>query len=174
MPSTTTARTGTILARAAASGLAGAALSVERHTALSRGLGLAFSAGLGVFAALAAGNAVALPSSVGPTDGTAGGGHAATPDESAGPATVDTPRSPAAAVALGLGIFALSAGASELGLRAQRRLERWAGRTTGRPRLTIGLLTGAASLGIDLIDRAAERAGSVGRPTSRPAGSGAA
>lgn len=120
-----------VLARAAATGAAGAALSADRHPGVVRGLGLAVSAGAGMWVALAAGGVIPR----------------ADPEE--GPAP------PAVAIALGVGIFAVAAGASEVGLRGQRRLEQWADRACGRPRLTVGLLSAGLSLAVDVAERAA-------------------
>lgn len=123
------------LARAAATGLAGAALSVEHRPRLVRGLGLATAVGVGAYAALAASGAVPAPGV----------------EEGEEPLDL----SPGAAAALGLGIFALTAGASEVGVRAQGSLERWAARVNGHPRLTIGVLTGALSLAVDVAEQVA-------------------
>lgn len=123
------------LARAAAAGCIGGALSVQRHETAIRRLGLLLATGTGAWTALTAGGVVTPPA--------------------AGRSSDDGPRPvpPAAAAALGVGMFAVAAGASEVGLRGQRRLERWAERTNGHPRLTIGVLSAAAALVIDAADR---------------------
>ena len=60
-------------------------------------------------------------------------------------------------MAVGAGIFALTAGASEVGLRAQGRFERWADDTFGHPRLAVGVATGALALAVDGAARIGER-----------------
>lgn len=130
--------TGELLAQAVGTGLLGAALTVEQHPRLLRGLGLALAGAAGVGSALAAGGV--LPSSSGSS------GDAPKGDSS-----------PAVAVAVGAGIFALTAGASEVGLRAQGRFERWADDTFGHPRLAVGVATGALALAVDGAARIGER-----------------
>lgn len=137
--STTPLITSGDLAKAAAATLAGAALSAEQHPTLVRGVGLVLAAGLGSLVALTAGGVVGLPGEEPADDGER------------------QQMGPVAAAALGLGTFAVTAGASELGLRGQRRLERWADRTTGHPRLTVGVLSGALSLALDVAQRTGDR-----------------
>lgn len=131
--------TGEMLAQAAGAGVLGASLSAERHPRLLRGLGLALAGMAGVGTALAVGGV--LPSSSTESSGDGPKGDA----------------SPAVAAAVGVGLFALSAGASEVGLRGQRRIERWALESFGRPRLMVGVATAALSLAIDVAARAGER-----------------
>lgn len=130
--------TGEMLAQSAGTGLVGAALSVERHRGALRALGLVLATGVGVWTGLASGGVVKPRT-----------------DESSEDAQQHAP--PAVAAALGAGMFALTAGTSEVGLRLQGRFERWADDMFGRPRLVLGVATGAVSLGLDLAARAAER-----------------
>lgn len=125
-----------VLARATATGLIGAAVSAERHPVALRRLGLVFAAGLGTAAGLGAAGIVSPPQ----------GEDGPSPDQAGGQ------RSAVAAAGLGVAIFALAAGGSEVGLRAQRRFERWADGAFGRPRLAVGLATGALALVLDLAD----------------------
>lgn len=125
-PSMSTVHIAGVFARAAATGLAGAALSAERHPVAIRRVGLVFAAGLGTAAGLAAR----------PTE------------RAAAPGSLP----PVAAAALGVATFALTAGVSEVGLRTQRRFERWADAAWGRPRLAVGLATGAIAVVLDLAD----------------------
>lgn len=125
-----------VLARATATGLIGAAVSAETHPVAMRRVGLVFAAGLGTAAGLAAAGIISPPE----------GEDGPSPDQTDGePSTV-------AAAGLGVAIFALAAGGSEVGLRAQRRFERWADGAFGRPRLAVGLATGALALVLDLAD----------------------
>lgn len=143
-----------VLARATATGLIGAAVSAERHPVALRRVGLVFAAGLGAAAGLAAAGIVSLPE----------GEDGPSPDQAGGE------RSAVAAAGLGVAIFALAAGGSEVGLRGQRRFERWADGAFGRPRLAVGVATGALSLVLDLAD---DRTGPGGanRSAPEPAGS---
>ncbi|WP_068260603.1 hypothetical protein [Janibacter limosus] len=125
-----------VLARATATGLIGAAMSAERHPVAMRRMGLVVAAGLGAVAGLAAAGIVPL------TDREDGQRL----DQAEGE------RSPIAAAALGVATFALTAGVSEVGLRTQRRFERWADAAFGRPRLAVGLANGAISIVLDLAD----------------------
>lgn len=136
------ALTPSMAASAAVSGLACAALSVDRHPGLVRGLGLGFAAAFGAWTALAAGGVIAVQGN-GTSEGRAREARGQT-------------ASPAVAAGLGVAAFAVTAGVSEVGLRGQRRVEQWADRVTGRPRLVIGVAGAALSLGADL---AARRAG---------------
>lgn len=129
--------TPTMIARAAALGAAGAALSVTKNPRLVRGLSLATAAGLGGFAAYA----------------TATGDLGPLAQDEGGEARALEGRPLPQALALGLGVAAVSAGVSELGVRAQGGLERWADRTTGRPRLAVALVTAATSLVMDVVEQ---------------------
>lgn len=137
--------TGEMLGQAAATGLAGAALSVDRHPRSVRALSLVLATAAGTWTGLAASGVVARPA----TDEQPKGEQPA--------ATSEGPASPAKAIALGAGIFALTAGAGEVGIRMQSRFERWAEESFGRPRLAVGITTGALSLAIDVAARAGER-----------------
>lgn len=123
-------------ARVLATGLVGAALSAERHPTLMRSVGWLLAAGAGCCVGL----------------GAAG-------------ETEERRASPVAAAGLGVAVVALTGGTSEAGVWAQRRFERWADAAFGRPRLAVGLATGALALLIDLADerqRAAERGREAG------------
>lgn len=130
--------TAPILGQAVAGGLLGGVLTVEHHPRLLRGLGLAVAGGVGTWTALAAFGVIAMPSGSGDEDS-----RGSVP--------------PAVAAAMGVGMCAALAGASEVGIRAQGRFERWAGDTFGRPRLVLGVVTGALSLAFDVAAREAER-----------------
>ncbi len=131
--------TGPMLGQAAATGLLGAALTVERHPRLLRGLGLAFAGGVGAWTALASSGVVTVP----------GAGSGGEDRQGSAP--------PAVAAAMGVGLCAALAGASEVGIRVQGRFERWAGETVGRPRLAVGVVTGVLSLALDVAAREGER-----------------
>lgn len=136
---TTPPLTAQALARAAAAGLVGAAVSAERHPRALRGIGLVFAAGVGTATALATSGVLPRPK------GETSSGPAGTGD---GP-----PLPPAGAAALGGAVFVLAGATSEVGLRAQRAFERWADRTTGHPRVALGVATAALSLASELTDR---------------------
>ncbi|GAA1150864.1 hypothetical protein [Ornithinicoccus hortensis] len=152
--SATTEHLGAVLARAAGTGLAGAALSVERHPKVARGIGLAFSAVVGTAVSLTVGRARDGRTWADAFEEAPAPEAPATPEQRAGSTAGEPALAPVPAAALGVGTFLLSAGVSELGLRCQGRFERWAARTTGHPRIALGLTAAAMSLGIDLAERA--------------------
>lgn len=124
--------TGTAV-RVVATGLAGAALSAERHSTLMRRTGWVLAAGAGCLVGVSAGRA-----------------------EAGRP-------SPVAAAGLGVTVFALTGGTSEAAVWAQRRFERWADAAFGRPRLAVGVATGALALLVDVADEWQQRTVGTGR-----------
>lgn len=135
-------------ARVLATGLAGAALSAERHPTLMRSVGWVLAAGAGCFVGLGAAGVL--------------------PKGAQGGATLEVEQKglpPIAAAGLGAAVFAMTGATSEAGVWAQRRFERWADAAFGRPRLAVGLATGALALLVDVADerqRVAERGREAG------------
>lgn len=127
------------LARALGSGVAGASVSAERNPRALRALGIASAVAIGGLAAAASSGKVDPSGLFGEDTETPG----------AAPATAPLP----VALGIGAGVAAVVAGVSEVGIRGQAGIERWADRRTGHPRLVVGLVSAAASLGIDLVER---------------------
>ncbi len=137
-----TSVTPAMLARAAASGAAGAAFSVTKHPVAARRIGLAIAAGVGAAATYLSATQ-GLPFADDQPE---------TSDRADGSADADPLPLPAA-IGLGAGTFVVGVVVSELGIKAQAGLERWGSRTVGNPRLVVGLASALTSLGIDLVEK---------------------